>query len=60
MKRNLSVKTLLLLQGLVVLLLIPIEIFFGEVKLDYVLPLYMVVWIWTFSKVSKSEDQKNS
>ena len=47
------------MQGLFVLLLIPIEIFFGEVKLDYVIPLYMVVWIWTFSKVSKSEEQKD-
>ena len=59
MNRNLTIKTPLLVQGLLVLLLIPIEIFFGEVNLDYVVPLYMVVWIWIFSKVSKSEDQKD-
>ena len=59
MNRNLSIKTPLLVQGLLVRLLIPIEIFFGEVNLDYVVPLYMVVWIWIFSKVSKSEDQKD-
>ena len=56
MKLNLSIKTLLLIQGFLVLLLIPIDIFFGEVRLDYVLPLYILVWILTYSNISKSED----
>ena len=56
MKLNLSIKTLLLIQGFLVLLLIPIDIFFGEVRLDYVLALYILVWILTYSNISKSED----
>ena len=57
MKLNLSIKTLLLIQILLVLLLIPMDIFLGEVRLDYVLPLYTLVWILTYSHISKkSED----
>ncbi len=57
MKLNLSIKTLLLTQILLVLLLIPMDIFLGEVRLDYVLPLYTLVWILTYSHISKkSED----
>ena len=56
MKLNLSIKTLLLIQGFLVLSLIPIDIFFGEVRLDYVLPLYILVWILTYSNISTSED----
>ena len=56
MKFNLPVKTLLLIQGLIVLLLIPIDIIFGEVRLDYVLPLYVLVWIVTYSKISQNKD----
>ena len=53
MKLNLSIKTLLLIQILLVLLLIPMDIFLGEVRLDYVLPLYTLVWILTYSHISK-------
>ncbi len=57
MKLNLSIETLLLVQILLVLLLIPMDIFLGEVRLDYVLPLYTLVWILTYSHISKkSED----
>ena len=56
MKTNLSTKTLLLIQFLLVLLLKPMDIFLGEITLDYVLPLYILVWILTYSKISKSED----
>jgi hypothetical protein len=57
MKLNLSIETLLLVQILLVLLLIPMDIFLGEIRLDYVLPLYTLVWILTYSHISKkSED----
>jgi hypothetical protein len=56
MKFNLSIKALLLIQGLLVLLLIPIDIIFGEVRLDYVLPLYVLIWIVTYSKTSQNKD----
>jgi hypothetical protein len=56
MKINISLKTLLLIQVLLVLLLIPMDIFLGEVRLDYVIPLYIFLWILTYSDVSKSED----
>ena len=57
MKLNLSIETLLLVQILLVLLLIPMDIFLGEVRLDYFLPLYTLVWILTYSHISKkSED----
>ena len=57
MELNLSIKTLLVIQILLVLLLIPMDIFLGEVRLDYVLPLYILVWILTYSHISKiSED----
>ena len=56
MKLNLSIKTLLLIQILLVLLLIPMDIFLGEVRLDYVRPLYIFVWILTYSHIAKSED----
>jgi polyferredoxin len=56
MKTNFSTKTLLLIQILLVLFLIPMDIFLGKVTLDYVLPLYILVWILTYSKISKSED----
>ena len=55
MKLNLSIKTLLLIQILLVLLLIPMDIFLGEVRLDYVLPLYTLVWILTYSQISKKK-----
>jgi hypothetical protein len=57
MKLNFSIKTLLIIQILFVLLLIPMDIFLGEIRLDYVLPLYTLVWILTYSHISKkSED----
>jgi hypothetical protein len=57
MELNLSIKTLLVIQILLVLLLVPMDIFLGEVRLDYVLPLYILVWILTYSHISKiSED----
>jgi hypothetical protein len=57
MKLNFSIKTLLIIQILLVLLLIPMDIFLGEIRLDYVLPLYTLVWILTYSHISKkSED----
>ncbi len=56
MKLNLSIKTLLIIQILLVLLLIPMDIFLGEVRLDYVLPLYTLVWILTYSHISKKSE----
>ena len=57
MKLNFSIKTLLIIQILLVLLLIPLDIFLGEVRLDYALSLYTLVWILTYSHISKkSED----
>ena len=29
------------------------DIFLGEIRLDYVLPLYTLVWILTYSHISK-------
>ena len=56
MKLNLSIKTLLLIQILCVFALIPMDIFLGEVRLDYVIPLYTLAWILTYSGISKKED----
>ena len=56
MKLNISIKTLVLIQGALVIGLVPIDLFFGEVRLEYILPLYTVLWCATYLEVSKREE----
>jgi len=52
---NISVKTLMMIQILLVWSLVIMEIFLEEVRLDYIIPLYTLIWIMTFSDISKTE-----
>ena len=52
---NISVKTLMVIQILLVWSLVIMEIFLEEVRLDYIIPLYTLIWIMTFSDISKTE-----
>jgi formate-dependent nitrite reductase membrane component NrfD len=52
---NISVKTLMMIQILLVWSLVFMEIFLEEVRLDYIIPLYTLIWIMTYSDISKTE-----
>jgi len=58
MKLNISIKTLVLLQGVLVIGSLSGEIFF-EIGTEHILPLYLVLWIATWLAVFKSEKLKN-
>ena len=52
---NISAKTSMIIQILLVWSLVVMEIFLEEVRLDYILPLYTLIWIMTYSDISKTE-----
>ena len=54
MKFNISIKTLVLLQGILVIGSLSGEIFFG-IGTEHILPLYLVLWIATWLAVLESE-----
>tara|TARA_B110000305_G_C18954276_1_gene409799 strand:- start:61 stop:228 length:168 start_codon:yes stop_codon:yes gene_type:complete len=54
MKLNISIKTLVLLQGILVIGSLSGEIFF-EIGTENILPLYLVLWIATWLAVFKNE-----
>ena len=51
---NISVKTLMMIQILLVWSLVIMEIFLEEVRLDYIIPLYTLLWIMAYSDISKA------
>ena len=51
---NISAKTSMIIQILLVWSLVVMEIILEEVRLDYVLPLYTLFWIMAYSDVSKA------
>ena len=51
---NISAKTSMIIQVLLVWSLVVTEIFLEEVRLDYVLPLYTLFWILAYSDISKA------
>ena len=55
MKISISLKTLLIIQGLLVLSLIPMDIFL-RVGVDYMIPLYSFCWIYSYSELNKNKD----
>ena len=54
MKLNISIKTLVLLQGVLVIGSLSGEIFF-ETGTEHILPLYLVLWIATWLEVSANK-----
>jgi hypothetical protein len=54
MKLNISIKTLVLLQGILVIGSLSGEMFFG-IGTEHILPLYLVLWVATCLAVFKSE-----
>ena len=51
---NISAKTSMIIQILLVWSLVVMEIFLEEVRLDYILPLYTLFWILAYSDISKA------
>ena len=51
---NISVKTLMMIQILLVWSLVIMEISLEEVRLDYIIPLYTLLWIMAYSDISKA------
>jgi len=51
---NVSAKTSMIIQILLVWSLVVMEIFLKEVRLDYILPLYTLFWILAYSDISKA------
>lgn len=51
---NISAKTSMIIQILLVWSLVVMDIFFEEVRLDYILPLYTLFWIMAYSDISKA------
>ena len=51
---NISGKTSMIIQILLVWSLVVMEIFLEEVRLDYILPLYTLFWIMAYSDISKA------
>ena len=49
---NISAKTSMIIQILLVWSLVVMDIFFEEVRLDYILPLYTLFWIMAYSDIS--------
>lgn len=58
MKLNISIKTLVLLQGILVIGSLSGEMFF-EIGTKHILPIYIVLWIATCLEVLKSEKKNN-
>ncbi|MDB2707204.1 hypothetical protein N9Z30_05885 [Pseudomonadales bacterium] len=58
MKLNISIKTLVLLQGVLVIGSLSGEIFFG-IGTEHILPLYLVLWIATWLEVSANKKYGN-
>ena len=54
MKLNISIKTLVLLQGILVIGSLSGEMFFG-IGTEHILPLYLVLWIATWLEVSANK-----
>ena len=54
MKFNISIKTLVLLQGILVIGSLTGEMFFG-IGTEHILPLYLVLWVATCLAIFKSE-----
>tara|TARA_B100000768_G_scaffold61829_1_gene59912 strand:+ start:676 stop:843 length:168 start_codon:yes stop_codon:yes gene_type:complete len=54
MKLNISIKTLVLLQGILVIGSLSADIFFG-IGTEHILPLYLVLWIATCLAVFEME-----
>ena len=55
MKFNISLKTLVLIQGVLIIGTVAMEIFYEWVGVEHILPLYSVLWIATWVEVSKNE-----
>ena len=55
MKFNISLKTLVLIQGALIIGTVAMEIFYEWVGVEHILPLYSVLWIATWLEVSKNE-----
>ena len=51
---NISAKTSMIMQILLVWSLVVMEIFLEEVRLDFILPLYTLFWIMAYSDMSKA------
>ena len=51
---NIPAKTSMIIQILLVWSLVVMETFLKEVRLDYILPLYTLFWIMTYSDLSKA------
>ena len=51
---NISAKTSIIIQILLVWFLVVMEIFLEEVRLDYILPLYTLFWVMAYSDISKA------
>ena len=58
MTLNISIKALVIIQGALVIGLVPIDLFFGEVRLGYILPLYAILGSATYLEVSKREERE--
>ena len=54
MKVNISIKTLVLIQGVLIIGTVAIKIFYEWVGVEHILPLYSVLWIATWLEVSKN------
>ena len=54
MKFNISLKTLVLIQGVFIIGTAAIKIFYEWVGVEHILPLYSVIWIATWLEVSKN------
>ena len=54
MKFNISLKTLVLIQGVFIIGTVAIKIFYEWVGVEHILPLYSVLWIATWLEGSKN------
>ena len=57
MKFNISLKTLVLIQGVLIIGTVAMEIFYEWVTVKDILPLYSVIWIATWLEVSMFPQQ---
>ena len=54
MKFNISLKTLILIQGVLIIGTVAIKIFYEWVGVEHIHPLYSAQWIATWLEVSKN------
>ncbi|MDB9906514.1 hypothetical protein OAD36_01010 [Gammaproteobacteria bacterium] len=54
MKINISLKTLVLIQGVLIIGTVAIEIFYEWLTVEDILPLYLFLWVATWLEVSKN------